>query len=97
MVSSLYVPRVPGSVKSVHNNSKQCLLDSPHKVMTAFWALKSNILNVYLLQVICDGRNQYKQTDIWMDVNGYVEVAVILSKIIFSSSNFFMHMFNCLY
>ena len=42
--------------------------------------------NAYLLQVVCDWADQYRQTDIWIDIKGEVKVAVILSKKIFSSS-----------
>ena len=48
----------------------------------------------YLLQVVCDWENQYKQTDIWIDINGEVKVGFILSKMSFPESVFFMHMFN---
>ena len=38
--------------------------------------------------------NTDRQTDIWIDINGEVKVAVVLSKIIFTLAIFFMHMFN---
>ena len=44
-----------------------------YKVMAAFWLLKNKYWNVFLLQVVCARRIQYKQIEIWMNINGYVK------------------------
>ena len=72
--------------KITRSVNKQCLLDiPPRKVMTALWVLKSNVLKcifssgcMYLGKAIQTDR----QTDIWIDINGGVKLAVIF----FSSS-----------
>ena len=70
------------------------------KVMTALWILKSNLFKCIFASDCMWLRktNTDRQTEIWIDINGEVKVAVILSKMIFfPAANFFLHMWHIQY
>ena len=71
--------------------NKQALLDTTRKIMTVLWVLKSNVskLHICFKLYVIEKIDTDRHTNIWIDINSEVKVAVILPKNIFSSSKLF--------